>query len=67
MVKVTVYRVIVWNQSAGNSYVSRRMATEKGAAMMGGKIAPDTGVEIDSDQLEHGEEWTARDFASDDR
>ena len=47
MAKVTVYRVIVWNQSAGNSYVSRRMATEKGAAMMGGKIAPDTGVEIE--------------------
>jgi hypothetical protein len=29
---------------------------------MGGKIIPETGVEIDTDLLERGEEWTERDF-----
>jgi hypothetical protein len=45
MAQVTVYMVTIWNHSAGNSYVSRRMATEKGAATMGGEITPGTGVQ----------------------
>jgi hypothetical protein len=44
------------------SRVSRRMATEEGAAIMGGAIIPETGIEIDADRLEPGEKWTARDF-----
>jgi hypothetical protein len=62
MAKVTVYRVKVWDQQAGGFRFSRRMATEKGATMINGKIIPDTAVEIEPDQLEQGEEWTARDF-----
>ena len=36
--------------------------TEKGAAIMRGKIIAESGIEIDADRLEPGEEWTARDF-----
>jgi len=29
---------------------------------MRGDIIPETGIEIDADRLERGEEWTERDF-----
>jgi hypothetical protein len=62
MARVTVYKVTTWSHSAGNSCVSRRMATEKGAVTMGGEITPGTWVEIDTDRLARGEQWTERDF-----
>jgi hypothetical protein len=38
------------------------MATEKGAAIMRGDIIRETGIEIETDRLEPGQEWTPRDF-----
>ena len=62
MPKVTVYKVKLYDGIRDESIVSRRMATEKGAAIMGGVIIPETATEIDAEQLERGEEWTERDF-----
>jgi hypothetical protein len=62
MARVTVYKVKVWTQNAGDYRVSRRMATENGATKMCGEIITGTGVEIDADRLIRGEEWTERDF-----
>jgi hypothetical protein len=62
MPKVTVYKIKVYDISKDESRVSRRMATEKGAAIMCGRIILGTGIEIDADRLEPGEEWTPRDF-----
>ncbi len=60
--KVTVYKVKVYDISKDESCVARRMATEKGAAIMCGTIIEGTGIEIDADRLERGEEWTPKDF-----
>ena len=66
MAKVTVYKVRFYDiQSDGFSF-SRRMATEKGAAIMRGEILENT-AEIDASQLEQGEEWTPRGFNPDQR
>jgi hypothetical protein len=62
MPKVRVYKVKVYDVTAGEYQVSRRMTTEKGAAKMRGDIIPETGIDIDADRLEPGEEWTPRDF-----
>jgi hypothetical protein len=62
MPTVRVYKVKVYDVTTDESRVSRRMATEEGAAVMGGAIIPETGIEIDADRLEAGEKWTARDF-----
>jgi hypothetical protein len=62
MPKVKVYKVKIYNVTTDESGVSRRMATEKGAAIMGGAIIPESAVEIEADLLEPGEEWTPRDF-----
>jgi hypothetical protein len=62
MAKVTVYKVKLYNVATDNSLISRRMATVEGAESMGGHILKDTAVEIDSSQLESGEQWTSRGF-----
>ena len=62
MPTVRVYKVKVYDVTTDESRVSRRMATEEGAAIMRGAIIPETGIEIDADRLEPGEKWTARDF-----
>jgi hypothetical protein len=62
MRKVRVYKVKVYDVTADESRVSRRMATEKGATIMRGEIIRETGIEMDADRLERGEEWTERDF-----
>lgn len=62
MPKVIVYKVKVYDAIKDQSIVSRRMATEKGATIMGGVIIRESGIEIDTDRLERGEEWTERDF-----
>ena len=62
MAQVTVYRVRVYDIMNDNFQWSLRMATPKGAAQMGGHIAEDTGIEIDEDQLEQGEQFTPRNF-----
>jgi hypothetical protein len=62
MPQVRVYKVKLYNVITNESRVSRRMATEKGAAKMQGDIIPETGIDIDADRLEPGEEWTPRDF-----
>jgi hypothetical protein len=59
---VTVYKVRLYDISNDEMVVSRRMATVKGANMMGGDIIDGTEVEIDESQLEPGMEWTARGF-----
>ncbi|MEJ0092456.1 MAG: hypothetical protein WDN46_03205 [Methylocella sp.] len=43
--------------------MSRRMATAKGAKMMGGAVVEDTAAEIDASLLEPGAEWTAPGFS----
>lgn len=60
--QVRVYKVKLYNVITNESRVTRRMATEKGAAKMHGDIIPETGIDIDADRLEPGEEWTPRDF-----
>lgn len=62
MAQVRVYKVRVYNVTTDESQVSRRMATEKGAAKMRGDIIPETGIDIDAARLEPGEDWTPRDF-----
>lgn len=62
MQKITIYKVKLYDATTDETRVSRRMATEKGAAIMGGAIIPETEIEIDMDRLERGEEWTERDF-----
>jgi hypothetical protein len=62
MPKVRVYKVKVYDVTTDESRVSRRWATEKGAAKMHGEIIGESIIEIDADCLEPGEEWTARDF-----
>jgi len=62
MQKVTVYKVKIYDATKDETLISRRMATEKGAIIMGGAILHETGIEIDADRLERGEKWTERDF-----
>jgi hypothetical protein len=62
MSKIIVYQVKLYNVVMDELLISRRMATKKGATIMGGHIVEETGIEIDADQLERGEEWTKRDF-----
>lgn len=64
MKKVTVYKVKLYDVTNDETRISRRMATEKGAAIMRGAILRETGIEIDADRLEWGEEWTERDFVA---
>jgi hypothetical protein len=61
--RVAVYKVQLYDPATDDNRVSRRMATRNGAAKMGGEIVPETEILITADQLESGEEWTARDFA----
>jgi hypothetical protein len=63
--KVIVHRVRVYDHRIGTVIVSRRMATEEGAKMMGGQIVPDTAIEIDAGLLEASEQWTRLDFDPD--
>jgi hypothetical protein len=58
MTAVIVYRFKVWDQSAGEYKLSRRMATREGIEMCKGVALEDTAIEIDSSQLERGEQWT---------
>lgn len=60
--KITVYRVKLYNGMTDETILSRRMATAKGAEMMGGAIIENTAVEIDASLLEPGAEWTAPGF-----
>jgi hypothetical protein len=48
--------VKLYDVTNDESRISRRMATEKGAAIMRGAILDETGIEIDADRLERGEE-----------
>jgi hypothetical protein len=45
--------------------ISTRMATPKGAHMMGGEIVEGSGVDIDASLLEPGAQWTPLDFVPD--
>ena len=60
--KVTVYKVRIYDIQQGAPRLSRRMATEAGAKIMCGEILWETETIISADDLECGEQWTARDF-----
>ena len=62
MAKVTVYKVRLYDAVDADSLISNRMATPKGAHMMGGDIVEGSGVVIDASQLEPGAQWTPRGF-----
>jgi hypothetical protein len=62
MVRITVYKVRIYDVQNDELRTSRRLPTERGAAMMGGSIIDGTETEIDRSQLEPGMQWTARDF-----
>ncbi|SDR63338.1 hypothetical protein SAMN05519103_08507 [Rhizobiales bacterium GAS113] len=62
MAKVTVYKVQLYDVMNDAPVISRRLATRKGAARMGGEIVDGSAIEIDASQLEPGEEWTPRGF-----
>ena len=67
MAKVTVYKVKLYDAVDAKPMISTRMATPKGAHMMGGEIVAGSGVEIDASQLESGAQWTARGFIANPR
>ena len=58
MTAVIVYRFQAWDQSAGEYKLSRRMATREGIEMCKRGGTRRFRFEIDSSQLERGEEWT---------
>jgi len=62
MTTITVYKVRAYDIRSDEFQVSRRMATEQGAAIMSASIVGGSQVEIDASQLEPGQQWTARDF-----
>jgi hypothetical protein len=62
MSKVTVFKVGLYDVVNDARKTSLRMATREGAAMMGGWIIEGSAVEIDTSQLEPGEQWTPREF-----
>jgi hypothetical protein len=62
MAKVTVYKVKKYDIESDEFRTSRRMATREGAQLMGAMIIEHTAREIDECELEHGEQWTRRDF-----
>ena len=62
MARVTVYKVRLYDAVTDEPLISTRMATPKGAHMMGGDIVKGSGVDIDASQLEPGAQWTPRDF-----
>ena len=62
MATVTVYKVRIYNVDNDEFQISRRMATREGAKIMCGQVIEETESEIALSQLEHGEQWTSRDF-----
>jgi len=60
--KVTAYKVQIYDIARDEMRLSRRMATEAGAAKMGGEIISETATPIEAEDLERGEQWTVRDF-----
>jgi hypothetical protein len=58
MTTLIVYSFQAWDQSTGEYKLSRRMAPRKGIEMCKVTALEDTAIEIDSSQLERGEEWT---------
>ena len=62
MAKVTVFRVQLYNVATDALLISRRMATPKGAEMMGGHVLENSAIEIDESELESSEQWTPRGF-----
>ena len=64
MGKVIVYRVRFYDISTDGWSTSRRMATAKGADIMGGEIIESSKLETDVSELEAGEEWTPRDYGA---
>ena len=62
MSKITVFKVGLYDAINDARKISRRMATREGAEMMGGWVIEESAVEIESSQLEAGEQWTPRDF-----
>jgi hypothetical protein len=62
MAKVKVYHVKVYDPTSDQWSISPRMATREGVAIMNGKIIEGSETETDESQLEHGEQWTPRNF-----
>jgi hypothetical protein len=62
MGKVTVYNVRLYDTLDDATVISTRMATRKGADMMGGEIVEGSGVEIEASQLVSGTQWTPMGF-----
>ena len=62
---VTVYKVRLYDAVDEAPLISTRMATPKGAHMMGGEIVEGSGVDIDASLLESGAQWTPPDFVPD--
>ena len=63
MEKVTVYHVQLYDASV----ISTRMATRKGADLMGGVVVEGSGVEIEGSELVSGTQWTLSNFSPNDR
>jgi hypothetical protein len=57
MAKVTVWKVRLYDAANDAPKTSKRVATERGAKMMGGEIITPTGVQIEASLL-NGEQWT---------
>jgi hypothetical protein len=64
MPKVTVYKVRHFDINTNEARIIPRLVTREGAKTMGDgfEIIEGMGVEIDTSQLEHGEEYTPRGF-----
>jgi hypothetical protein len=62
MGKATVYKVQLYDAANDEPITSRRLATRQGAEMMQGNVLENTAIEIDESQLEHGQQWTEKNF-----
>jgi hypothetical protein len=61
MAEIEVFRVKIYDGMTDDYIVSRRMATRRGASIMGGEIFGKS-VSIDELELEEGHQWTPLDF-----
>jgi hypothetical protein len=59
---VTVYQVTIYDGVNDEVIISKRYATEEGAKRMNGRPIENTAVEIRVNNLEQGEQWTAKGY-----
>ena len=62
MSKITVFRVKFYDGRTNEFFYSSHVATREGAKIMAAVVIEETATQIDSSQLEPGEQWTPPGF-----